>query len=221
MPPFPSLLGFWPAAFPAEGVSGLFLAPGAGFTPLRLAYATQTLLPSISQSSMASFAALQFSSVSKSTKPNLGEGRQNKNKNMLEKKTFLQDRFISLRNRHTDLFETPDSLATILAATVPSKAFLRVSVVVCSARPITISVLDRTEEENTFSLFLHVLQVNNSHSNSSRDEQFPNDMYMSGHMACYKYCNVNRKINDWHNIHLQHMGSPTVGLNKKGIPFIL
>lgn len=78
MPPFASLLGFWPAGFPAEGVSGLFLAPGGGFTPLCLAYATQTLLPSISQSSMVSFAALQFSSVSKSTKPNLREGRQNK-----------------------------------------------------------------------------------------------------------------------------------------------
>lgn len=106
--------------------------------------------------------------------------------------------------------ETPDSLATILAATAPSKAFIRVSVVVCSARPITISVLDRTEEENTFTLFLHLLQVNNSYSNSSRDdrdEQFINDMYMSGNMACYKYCN--RKINDWHKIHLQHMGSPT------------
>lgn len=69
--PFTPPLGFWPAAFPAEGVSGLLLVSGGGFTPLHLAYATQTLLPSISQSSKASFPALQFSSVSKSTKPNL------------------------------------------------------------------------------------------------------------------------------------------------------
>lgn len=119
---------------------------------------------------------------------------------------------ISLKNRHTDLLETPVCLATILAATAPSKAFRRVSVVVSSARPITISVLDRTEEENTFLPFLHLLHGNYSDTNSSRedrDEQFPNSLYVSGNMACYKYCNVKRENNDWHYIHLLPMTSPT------------
>lgn len=77
--PFTPPLGFLPAGFPAEGVGGFFLAaPGGGFAPLHLANATQTLLPSISQSSIASFPALQLLSVSKSTKPNLIEGAEKK-----------------------------------------------------------------------------------------------------------------------------------------------